>query len=49
MVDVAGSNGQRNKVYATAHLVICAIADALEKWIDPPAMPDKVLKALGKA
>jgi CO/xanthine dehydrogenase Mo-binding subunit len=34
---------------ASTHLVICAIANAIGKWIDPPATPDKVLKALGKA
>jgi CO/xanthine dehydrogenase Mo-binding subunit len=30
-------------------LVICAIQNAIGKWVDPPATPDKVLKALGKA
>ncbi len=34
---------------ANTHLVICAIQNAIGKWIDPPATPDKVLKALGKA
>jgi len=26
-----------------------AIHNAIGKWVDPPATPDKVLKALGKA
>ena len=30
-------------------LPVCAIANAIGKWIEPPATPDKVLKALGKA
>ncbi len=34
---------------ASAHLVVCAIANAIGKWIDAPATPDKVLKGLGKA
>ena len=34
---------------ANTHLVICAIQNAIGKWVDPPATPDKVLKALGKA
>jgi len=29
-------------------LPVCAIANAIGKWIAPPATPDKVLKALGK-
>jgi hypothetical protein len=29
--------------------VIFAIQSAIGKWIDPPATPDRVLKALGKA
>jgi hypothetical protein len=32
---------------ASAHLVICALPNAIGKWIDPPATPDKVLVALG--
>jgi CO/xanthine dehydrogenase Mo-binding subunit len=34
---------------AHTHLIICAIHNAIGKWIDPPATPDRVLKALGKA
>jgi len=30
-------------------LPVCAIANAIGKWIAPPATPDKVLAALGKA
>jgi len=44
MADLAGSNGERKDFY-----VICAIQNAMGKWVDPPATPDKVLKALGKA
>ena len=33
---------------ANTHLVIIAIHNALGVWVDPPATPDKVLKALGK-
>jgi CO/xanthine dehydrogenase Mo-binding subunit len=29
-------------------LPVCAVANAIGKWIEPPATPDKVLKALGK-
>ncbi len=29
-------------------LPVCAIANAIGKWIEPPATPDKILKALGK-
>ncbi len=29
-------------------LPVCAIANAIGKWIEPPVTPDKVLKALGK-
>ena len=43
-----GGNGISHSL-ATTHLTICAIANAIGKWIDPPATPDKVLKALGKA
>jgi CO/xanthine dehydrogenase Mo-binding subunit len=42
-----GSNGISHSL-ANTHLVICAIHNAIGKWIDPPATPDKVLKALGK-
>jgi CO/xanthine dehydrogenase Mo-binding subunit len=34
---------------SNTHIVICAIQNAIGKWIDPPATPDRVLKALGKA
>ena len=34
---------------ANTHLVIIAIHNATGVWVDPPATPDKVLKALGKA
>jgi CO/xanthine dehydrogenase Mo-binding subunit len=30
-------------------LPVCAVANAIGKWIAPPATPDKVLQALGKA
>jgi CO/xanthine dehydrogenase Mo-binding subunit len=29
-------------------LPVCAVANAIGKWIAPPATPDKILKALGK-
>jgi CO/xanthine dehydrogenase Mo-binding subunit len=34
---------------ANSHIIICAIQNAIGKWVDPPATPDKILKALGKA
>jgi CO/xanthine dehydrogenase Mo-binding subunit len=34
---------------ANSHIVICAIQNAIGKWVDPPATPDKILKAMGKA
>ena len=43
-----GANGISHSL-ANTHLVICAIQNAIGKWIDPPATPDKVLKVLGKA
>jgi CO/xanthine dehydrogenase Mo-binding subunit len=43
-----GSNGISHSL-ANTHLVICAIQNAIGKWVDPPATPDKILKALGKA
>ncbi len=43
-----GANGSSHSM-ANTHLIICAIYNALGKWVDPPATPDKVLKALGKA
>ncbi|MDR0916603.1 MAG: molybdopterin-dependent oxidoreductase [Oscillospiraceae bacterium] len=33
---------------ANSHLIITAIHNATGVWVDPPATPDKVLKALGK-
>jgi CO/xanthine dehydrogenase Mo-binding subunit len=29
-------------------LPVCAVANAIGHWIEPPVTPDKVLKALGK-
>ena len=43
-----GANGISHSL-ANTHLVIAAIYNAIGKWVDPPATPDKVLKALGKA
>ncbi len=43
-----GANGISHSL-ANTHLVISAIYNAIGKWVDPPATPDKVLKALGKA
>jgi xanthine dehydrogenase molybdenum-binding subunit len=43
-----GANGISHSL-ANTHLVVCAIQNAIGKWVDPPATPDKVLKALGKA
>jgi CO/xanthine dehydrogenase Mo-binding subunit len=34
---------------ANTHAIIIAIHNAIGVWVDPPATPDKVLKALGKA
>jgi xanthine dehydrogenase molybdenum-binding subunit len=34
---------------ANTHMLIIAIHNAIGVWVDPPATPDKVLKALGKA
>jgi hypothetical protein len=33
---------------AYSHLIITAIHNATGVWVDPPATPDRVLKALGK-
>ncbi len=33
---------------ANSHLIITAIHNATGVWVDPPATPDRVLKALGK-
>jgi CO/xanthine dehydrogenase Mo-binding subunit len=43
-----GASGISHSVVST-HLVVCAIQNAIGKWVDPPATPDKVLQALGKA
>ena len=43
-----GANGISHSL-ANTHLVIAAIYNAIGKWVDPPATPDKILKALGKA
>jgi xanthine dehydrogenase molybdenum-binding subunit len=42
-----GSNGISHSL-ANTHLVIIAIHNAIGVWVDPPATPDKILKALGK-
>jgi CO/xanthine dehydrogenase Mo-binding subunit len=34
---------------ANTHLIIMAIHNAIGKWVEAPATPDRVLKALGKA
>ena len=43
-----GANGISHSL-ANTHLIITAIYNAIGKWVDPPATPDKVLKTLGKA
>lgn len=45
---VYGGSGISHSL-ANTHIVICAIQNAIDKWVDPPAVPDRVLKALGKA
>ena len=30
-------------------LPVCAVANAIDRWIEPPVTPDKILRALGKA
>jgi CO/xanthine dehydrogenase Mo-binding subunit len=45
---VYGANGISHSL-ANSHIIICAIHNAIGKWVDPPATPDKILKALGKA
>jgi CO/xanthine dehydrogenase Mo-binding subunit len=45
---VYGANGISHSM-ANTHLIICAIYNAIDKWVDPPATPDRVLEALGKA
>jgi len=43
-----GANGISHSL-ANTHIIVCAIQNAIGKWVDPPATPDKVLRALGKA
>ncbi len=43
-----GANGISHSL-ANTHLIIIAIHNAIGVWVDPPATPDKILKALGKA
>jgi hypothetical protein len=43
-----GANGISHSM-ANAHLIICAIQNAIGAWVDPPATQDRVLKAPGKA
>ena len=43
-----GANGISHSM-ANTHLIICAIQNAIGQWVDPPATPDRILKALGKA
>ncbi|MDR1206083.1 MAG: molybdopterin-dependent oxidoreductase [Peptococcaceae bacterium] len=45
---VYGANGISHSL-ANTHMIIIAIHNAIGVWVDPPATPDKVLKALGKA
>jgi CO/xanthine dehydrogenase Mo-binding subunit len=45
---VYGASGISHSMSST-HMIVCAIQNAIGKWVDPPATPDKVLKALGKA
>jgi xanthine dehydrogenase molybdenum-binding subunit len=42
-----GASGVSHSI-ANTHLIICAIYNATGVWVQPPATPDKVLKALGK-
>jgi CO/xanthine dehydrogenase Mo-binding subunit len=42
-----GANGISHSL-ANTHLITIAIHNAIGVWVDPPATPDKVLKALGK-
>ncbi|MDI9612554.1 MAG: molybdopterin-dependent oxidoreductase [Acidobacteriota bacterium] len=43
-----GANGISHSL-ANTHLVIMAIHNAIGKWVESPATPEKVLKVLGKA
>ncbi|MDR0935454.1 MAG: molybdopterin-dependent oxidoreductase [Oscillospiraceae bacterium] len=42
-----GASGISHSLSNT-HLIMCAIHNATGVWVQPPATPDKVLKALGK-
>ena len=42
-----GANGISHSL-ANTHLIIMAIHNAIGKWVESPATPEKVLKALGK-
>ena len=44
---VYGANGISHSL-ANTHMVLIAIHNATGVWVDPPASPDRVLKALGK-
>ncbi len=43
-----GSSGISHAM-ATTQLIVCAVANAIGKWLTPPLTPDKILGALGKA
>jgi CO/xanthine dehydrogenase Mo-binding subunit len=43
-----GANGISHSL-ANTNMIIIAIHNATGVWVEPPATPDKVLKALGKA
>ena len=43
---VYGASGISHSL-ANTHLVVIAIHNAVGVWVDPPATPDKILKALG--
>jgi len=45
---VYGASGISHSL-ANTHMVIIAIHNAIGVWVDPPATPNKVLEALGKA
>ena len=53
MVETRAGNGVYDAngishAMSNTHMIICAINNAIDKWVDPSATPDKVLKALGK-
>ena len=45
---VYGASGISHSL-ANTHMIIIAIHNAIGVWVDPPATPNKVLEALGKA